>query len=157
MRTYNHSALYDRWHMMDLHMCCLCMWNDTWIWTWDDISRCIFMMYSHFFSLKMFFMLLWGAFSFNSWKKRDFQFGRAALRLPGAREASASPRSSERAQGMDEDEPLAIESLGHCSGLMTGKHSRSSIDTPWHAIHEASIAKAGFFLVAQSLQVRPRQ
>lgn len=27
----------------------------------------------------------------------------------GAREASASPRSSERAQGMDEDEPLAIE------------------------------------------------
>lgn len=124
MRTYNHSALYDRWHMMDLHMCCLCMWNDTWIWTWDNISRCIFMMYSHFFSLKMFFHVgkMGGVFFQTKWKNTGISsLGLAALRPPGAREASASPRSSE-AQGMDEDEPLAIESLGHCSGLMTGKH-----------------------------------
>ena len=35
-----------------------------------------------------------------------------ALHLPGAREASPSPRGSD-----EENEPLAIEPLGHCSGL----------------------------------------
>lgn len=81
------------------------------------------MMYSHFFSLKMFFMLLMGGVFFQFMEKNGISsLGLAALCPPGAREASASPRSSERAQGMDEDEPLAIESLGHCSELMTGKH-----------------------------------